>query len=149
MLLGWQNIEQDRDRQRTDRAARHTLDDTADDKLHRRRCMCRDYQAQEEDSDRNQIHRLSAIAAGEPTCHRHGQHACGDIGGEYPTDLVIRHRQRALDIQQGRIGQRDADRLHEARHQHRGDDDAAILGRRALCESGAHRAAFPWCQKPR
>ena len=138
---GWQYIEQDCQRQRREGSPCATLDDARGDELQRSCRTRREHKAERENGDGYQIDRFPAVTVCKPARHRHGDDARRDIRREYPTDLIIGHRQRAFDIEQRRIGQRDGGRLHAGRHQ-RGDDDGALpVGGCVRCACGTHFAA--------
>ena len=111
-----QHIEQKRRRQRNEWAARGPLDDPGERELDGSRRKRSEHEADREDGEGNLIDRLSAVARCEPARHRHDNDARRNIRGEDPTDLVVGHRQRALDMRQGRIRDRDIEPLHVSRH---------------------------------
>ncbi len=137
MPLGHGVIEQDRERQRRERAAGSALDDAGEHELQWRGRLGIEQQPDDEDRKRGLEHRPPAEAVREPSRHRQDDVARGDIGRKDPADLVVAHRQRALDVKQHRIGKRDVGRLHEGREQRR-QPDRALAIRAAQDRAGAH-----------
>ncbi len=128
MPAGRQQIEQNGQRQRSERAARSPLDDAGQDELLRGRRQGVEHQAGSEAGERPLIDQLAAEPASQPARHRHDDETRRDVGREDPADLVERHRQRALHMLRRRIGQRDVERLHVGRRQGRGGDGAMAGG---------------------